>query len=61
VISGTQGYVYQSMIASTIREAFPDHAFRVEVSSPAGDTALSVGQVPALGTPTGTIVFVRDP
>jgi uncharacterized phage protein gp47/JayE len=54
------GAIYQSMIASTIRAAFPQ-AFRVDVSSPAGDTALTNGQVGTLGAITATINLVNDP
>lgn len=56
----TTGNLYKSLIESTIRSTF-DQAFRVSVSSPVGDTALDNDEVPALGTVTGTIVFVDDP
>jgi uncharacterized phage protein gp47/JayE len=54
------GAIYQSMIASTIRAAFPQ-AFRVDVSSPAGDTALANGEVGTLGAIIATINLVNDP
>lgn len=56
----TTGNLYLSMIESTIRSVY-DEAFRVEVSLPAGDTALTNGQVPALGTVTATINLVTGP
>lgn len=56
----TTGALYASMIESTIRSAFPQ-AFRCTVSLPAGDTSLTNGQVPALGTVTPTITLVNDP
>lgn len=55
----TTGSLYQSQIADAIK-VYPQ-IFRVVVSSPSGDTALTNGQVPALGTVTPTIVFVNDP
>lgn len=56
----TTGNLYKSMIESTIRATFPD-AFRVSVSLPAADTALTNGQLAVLGTITPTINIVRDP
>jgi hypothetical protein len=55
------GKLYQSLILSTIRSAFPDDAFNVTVSAPAGDTALTNGQVAVLGTVTPTITLVSNP
>jgi hypothetical protein len=55
------GSIYQSMIVSTIRNVYPNHVFRVTVSAPAGDTALTNTQVATLGTVTPTINFVADP
>lgn len=57
----TSGALYKSMIESTIRATFPNHAFRVTVASPASDTALTVGQIAALGTVTPTVNLVDDP
>lgn len=54
------GYLYRSLIESTILRTFPQ-AFRVAVSAPSGDVAVGRGQVAALGTVTPTIVFVVDP
>lgn len=56
----TTGKLHLSLIASTIRETFPQ-AFKVSVSTPSGDTTITNGQVAALGTVTGTIYFVVDP
>jgi uncharacterized phage protein gp47/JayE len=57
----TAGALYRSLIISTIKSVYPDHTFRVEVTSPAADTALAVNQVPILGTLTPTVTFVQDP
>lgn len=54
------GALYRSMIESTIRAVYPQ-AFRVSLSLPSSDVALTNGQVPALGTATGTIHLVVDP
>lgn len=56
----TTGAIYKSMIESTIRSTF-SQAFRVSVSTPAGDTALTNAQVPVLGAVTYTINLVNDP
>ncbi len=56
----TTGSLYLTLVESTIRGVFPD-AFRVSVSLPAADTALTNGQVAALGTVTATINIVTDP
>jgi uncharacterized phage protein gp47/JayE len=53
------GYVYQSLLQDTIGETFPE-IFRVTISSPSGDTPLTNGQVPVLGTVTPTINFVPN-
>jgi uncharacterized phage protein gp47/JayE len=55
------GALYVSLIESTIRNAFPDKVFRVDVSLPAGDVALGNGDVPVLGTITPTVYLVADP
>lgn len=54
------GALYVSMIESTIRSLYPE-AFRVSVTVPADDTALSNGEVAALGTVTPTITLVSGP
>jgi thiamine phosphate synthase YjbQ (UPF0047 family) len=56
----TTGALYHSMIESTIRGVFPQ-AFRCTLSSPSGDTAITNGQVAALGTVSGTVHIVVDP
>lgn len=61
IAPATTGSLYQSLIASTIRETYPDDAFRVLVTSPAGDTALTNSQVAALGTVTATVNLVSNP
>lgn len=57
----TTGSMYQSLIIAAIRGAYPDHIFRVTVSSPAGDTALAIDDVAVLGAVTPTITLVDDP
>lgn len=57
----TTGKLYRSLIESTIRGVFPEDAFRVSLSVPATDTALTNGQVAALGAVTATIHIVKDP
>lgn len=52
----TSGYLYRSLIESTIRGVLPE-IFRVAVSTP-GDTALSNAQVASLGTVSATINLV---
>lgn len=54
------GALYKSLIESTIRGIYPQ-VFRVSVSAPAGDTALTNGQVAVLGTITPTINIITDP
>jgi hypothetical protein len=56
----TSGALYKSLIESTIKGTFTQ-AFRVSVSAPSGDTALTNGQVATLGTVNPTITFVDDP
>ena len=52
----TTGKLYQSLITSTIKAVYPSDTFRVVVTAPAGDTALTIGQVATLGTVTCTAV-----
>lgn len=52
----TTGKLYQSLITSTIKAVYPSDTFRVVVTAPAGDTALTIGQVATLGTVTCTEV-----
>lgn len=61
VIPPNTGKLYHSMIESTIREVFPDHAFRVLLTTPSADVDLTSGQVAALGTVTATIHLVVTP
>lgn len=55
------GKLWKSLIESTIREAYPNHAFRVSVPVPAGDTTLAINEVAALGVVTGTIHLEAAP
>lgn len=57
----TTGELSLSGIASAITAPFGGKAFRVAVTTPAGDTALTNGQVPTLGAVDGTINIVKDP
>lgn len=52
----TSGYVYHSLIESTIASPFPGEVFRVVVTVPAGDTAVAANEVPVLGTVTPTAI-----
>lgn len=61
VAPATTGKLYRTMIESTIRNVYPNHAFRVSVTVPAGDTALTNGQVAALGALSPTIHLEVDP
>lgn len=61
VSPATTGKLYKTLIESTIRGVFPDDAFRVSVSAPAGDTALNNNQVAVLGTVTPTITLETNP
>ena len=56
----TTGKLYLSLIKSTLQAVSPE-VFRVEVSLPAGDTALTNGQVAVMGTPSATVNIVSDP
>lgn len=59
VIAPAAGKLYHSMIESTIRGLYPQ-AFRVNLTAPSGDTALTAGQVAAVGTVTAIINIVTD-
>ncbi len=54
------GALYVSLIESTIRSLYTQ-AFRVSVTVPTTDTALTNNEVAALGTVTGTITLVSGP
>jgi hypothetical protein len=60
VSPATTGLLYRSLLQSTIQGVFPQ-AFDVAVTVPSGDTALTNGQVAALGAVTPTITIVPDP
>lgn len=60
VAPATTGKIYASQILSAIKSISGD-AFRVVVTTPAGDTSLTNDQVAALGTVTASIVIERDP
>lgn len=61
VLVPPNGNLYKSMIESTIRNVYPDHAFRVTVAAPAGDTVLTPSQVATLGAITPTITITAAP
>ena len=52
----TSGYVYKSLIESTVASPFPGEVFRVAVTVPASDTAIAASEVPTLGTVTKTAI-----
>jgi hypothetical protein len=52
----TSGYVYHSLIESTIASPFPGEVFRVSVTVPAADTAIAANEVPVLGNVTPTAI-----
>jgi hypothetical protein len=60
IAPATTGKLYQSMVSKTILDALPQ-GFRVSVTVPIGDTALTNGQVAVVGTVTGTIHLENDP
>ena len=62
IAPATTGMLYQSLIAATIRSAYPDHIFKVTVSSPSGDTAMAINQIAVIsGTPSGTVHLEATP
>lgn len=60
ITPGGTGYMYKSLIESTIRGAL-SQAFRVSVATPATDVAIANNTVAVLGTVTATINLVDDP
>lgn len=60
ILPATTGKLYVTLVESTIKAAVPE-AFRVDVSAPSADVALTNGQVAALGAVTATINIVTDP
>lgn len=59
--SDTTGYVWGDAIKAAIASTLPEQIFHVIVTVPAGDVALTLTQVMALGTPTGTVHQVVSP
>lgn len=57
----TTGSLYVSMLAAEIGAVYPKDTFRVTVSAPGGDTALTNGQVAVLGTVTPTVNLIPVP
>jgi Baseplate J-like protein len=57
----TTGSLYASMVTAEIGSAYPDDTFRVLLTLPSSDTALTNGQVPILGTVTPTVTIVPVP
>ncbi|MFI5300403.1 MAG: baseplate J/gp47 family protein [Polyangiales bacterium] len=57
----TTGALYQSLIAATIRGAYPDDAFRVVVALPTGDTSMAIDQVASLSMVTPSVHLVPAP
>ncbi len=56
----TTGSLWKKHVEKTIEDV-SEYAFDVSVSLPAGDTALTNGQVAVIGTVTGTITRVPNP
>ena len=56
----TTGFFYLSDIEAAIKSAFPQ-IINVTIAAPAGDTSLTNGSVPVLGTVTPTVNFVINP
>ena len=61
IAPATTGKIYKTLIESTIRSVYPDHAFRVSVSAPAGDTSLGLNEVAELGVVTKTVSLEKAP
>lgn len=59
----TAGKLYLRLIETTIGKVFPEHTYRVSVSAPTGDIALSADQVAiaAVNSAASTITFTEDP
>lgn len=53
------GKLYHSLIVSTIKEVYPDHTFRVSVTSPAADTSLTIDAVAVLDHDTSTDAVIN--
>lgn len=61
VIGGGAGKLYKSFLEATIKASYPDHTFRVSVSSPSADVDMLPNEVAALGTVTGTVSLEPTP
>lgn len=61
IVAGGSGFMYASLLLSTIRGVFGDKTFRATLAAPAADTALANNQVAALGSVTGIVHLVVDP
>ena len=61
IAPATSGKFYKSLIESTIRGVYPNHAFRVSVSAPAGDTSLAINEIAAKGAVIATISLEATP
>lgn len=61
IAPATTGALYRSLIAATIRSAYPGHVFHVDVTTPSGDTALALNEVIAAGVHSGTVHLETDP
>lgn len=59
VIEPDPGALYHSLIEATIKAAFPGDVFRVDVTVPAGNTVLDIGEVAVLGSINPTVNFVE--
>jgi uncharacterized protein YcfL len=58
----TTGKLYVSNIAGVIKGVFPLHTFRVVVTSPAADVAMSINDVAKLnGVPGATVTLIEAP
>lgn len=56
----TTGKIYTSLIARTIEAVYPQHSFRVVLTSPASDTSLSLTQVATRGVLTPNVTLVAS-
>lgn len=57
----TTGKIYRSWIEGQIIQSVAPHGYRCSVSTPAGDTSMTIGQVATLGTVTPTVTLVAAP
>jgi hypothetical protein len=54
ITPGAPGYVYRDAILSEIDASIPE-IFHLQVTAPAADVLLAIGEVPVLGTVTGVV------